>query len=547
MKILMQKLREALLSVLPITAVILIINFAVRPMPDYNLIAFLIGAVLLILGMGLYTLGTDVAIEPMGGHIGSRITKTKKAGLILAVCFVIGVIVTVAEPDLQVLATQVPTIDNWVLILTVAAGVGVFLVFAILRIMLKINLNLVLIAFYVLLFVLAAFVDAEFIPLAFDSGGVTTGPMTVPFIMALGIGISAVLGGNSTQDNSFGIIGICSIGPILAVLILGLFNPQASAGAADVTVFGSVGEIFAAFGSRFLYELREVGIALLPIVAFFFIFQFIALKLPKAHLLKIVVGIVYTYVGLSIFLTGVNVGFMSAGVYIGEILAGTNRWLLIPVGMVVGAFIVLAEPAVHVLNKQVEEITGGTIRRSTMLKVLAVSMAAALGLSMLRVAAGVSIWWIILPGYAVALGLSFFVPKIFTAIAFDSGGVASGPMTATFLLPLAMGAVTELGGNIFTDAFGIVATVAMTPLVTIQVLGLIYKFRLIKAQKAATAEAEALLNEEGEVIDLMGDPVEIPALPAHKSKFYHLREEGERLIKERRKKIKKEWKRWTKK
>ncbi len=479
-------------------------------MPKYDLAAFILGAVLLIVGMALYSLGADIAVEPMGSYIGSKVTKTKKVGLILLVCFVIGVIVTIAEPDLTVLATQVPNINNWTLIITIAVGVGFFMLIAVLRTVLKINLRYVLIFFYTALFVLAAFSEADFIPLAFDSGGVTTGPITVPFIMALGIGISAVFGGKHSQDNSFGMIGVCSIGPIIAVLILGLlYNSSSVADTEAFSGYQSIKDVFRTYVHSFPHYLKEVGIALAPICAFFYIFALIFRKLSKIALLRITVGIVYTYLGLSVFLTGVNVGFMPSGTYIGGELADMNKWLLIPLGMIVGAFIVLAEPAVHVLNKQVEEITGGVIKRQTMLMVLAISMAVALALSMIRVVTGMSIWYIILPGYLLALSLTFFVDKIFTAVAFDSGGVASGPMTATFILPFAMGACACLGGNILTDAFGIVAVVAMTPLVTIQVLGLTYKLRTRRAERQADARAAMLLATEGVAVELDKIPTQI--------------------------------------
>lgn len=503
------KVKESLFSVFPITAIILIINFAVSPMPKYDLAAFIIGALLLIVGMALYSLGTDVAVEPMGSYIGSQVTKTKRVMLILAVCFIIGVIVTIAEPDLTVLASQVPNIGNWTLIITIAVGVGIFMLIAVLRTVLSVPLRYVLIFFYIALFALAAFSDAGFIPLAFDSGGVTTGPITVPFIMALGIGISSVFGGKHSQDNSFGMIGVCSIGPIIAVLILGLiYNPSSSAGAETVHNFAGLTDVLKTYLHAFPHYFKEVGIALAPICAFFYLFFIIFRKLSKVAMLRITVGIIYTYVGLSLFLTGVNIGFMPSGTYIGAMLAKTNKMLLIPIGMIVGAFIVLAEPAVHVLNKQVEEITGGVISRNTMLLVLAISMSVALALSMMRVVTGISIWYIILPGYAIALALTFFVDKIFTGIAFDSGGVASGPMTATFVLPFAMGACAELGGNILTDAFGIVAVVAMTPLVTLQVLGLIFKLKTNRAARIADAYAMSLLATEGEAIELDKIPVQ---------------------------------------
>lgn len=324
------------------------------------------------------------------------------------------------------------------------------------------------------------FVPADFLAVAFDSGGVTTGPMTVPFIMAFGIGFSAVRSDKHAENDSFGLVALCSIGPILAVLILGLiYNPQGSTYTRTVIPDASDSvELWKLFADGIPTYMKEILISLLPIVLFFAVFQCISLKLKKRTLVKILVGIVYTYIGLVLFLTGVNIGFMPAGNYLGQLIAALPyRWIIIQIGMIMGYFIVKAEPAVYVLTEQVEEITSGAISRNAMGLSLSIGVSVSLGLAMVRVLTGISIFWFIIPGYAIAIVLSFFVPKIFTAIAFDSGGVASGPMTATFLLPFAMGACQAVGGNIVTDAFGVVAMVAMTPLITIQVLGAIYKLR----------------------------------------------------------------------
>ena len=441
-----------------------------------------------------------------GEHIGAKVTSTGKVWFILLVALVVGVVVTVAEPDLTVLATQIGSIPNIVLIASVGAGVGVFMVIAVLRVLLKIRLNALLIALYAVVFVLAAFVAEGYVPLSFDSGGVTTGPITVPFILALGVGISGAVGGSRSQEDSFGMVGICSVGPIIAVLILGLvYKTDAQADAAALTVFSDFGDVMAAYGKALPVYLEEVGIALAPIFVVFLIFQFTMLKLPVKTLLRMMIGAVYTYIGLTLFLAGVNVGFMQAGTFIGGAVADVSRWLVIPIGALIGSLIVLAEPAVHVLNRQVEQITGGAISRKNMLVVLVISMAVAVALSMIRVATGISVWWILLPVYIVALALSFFVPKIFTAIAFDSGGVASGPMTATFLLPFAMGATAELGGSIINDAFGTVAFVAMTPLVAVQVMGLVYRVKKTVAHRVAAEQYRALLAREGEIIELEGE------------------------------------------
>jgi hypothetical protein len=500
------KFKEALVSVLPITAIVLLLNFTVAPMTGGTVALFLVGSVLLIVGMALFSLGADIAMMPMGERIGSQLTKTRKLGLLIAVALIMGIAITIAEPDLQVLADQVPSVPNMVLIIAVAVGVGLFLVLALLRIIFQKKLAIILILLYAVVFGLAVFTSEDFLAVAFDSGGVTTGPITVPFILSLGVGVAAVRGGRNSQEDSFGLVAICSVGPILAVMIMGMLFNSSGGFAADLSVpeVTDFSSLMHAFGEAFPEYFRDVGIAIAPIIAFFIIFQIIFLKLPKTQLLKMAVGMAYTYIGLVLFLTGVNVGFMPVGNYIGAQIGSLDyNWVLIPLGMVMGFFVVMAEPAVHVLNKQVEEITVGAISKKSMLLSLSIGVAVSVGLAMVRVVTGLSIWYFLVPGYAIALGLSFFVPKIFTAIAFDSGGVASGPMTATFLLPFAMGACSAVGGNMLTDAFGIVAMVAMTPLVTIQIMGLYYKIKTKNdsAQLAAGIKEAAAADEE-EIIDL---------------------------------------------
>ena len=491
---LLEKIKESLSSVLPVTGIVILIHLLLSPMPGGTFALFLIGAVLLVLGMGLFTLGADLSMMPMGERVGAHLTKSKKLSILIPVCFLIGALITIAEPDLTVLAGQVPTVPDAVLILTVAVGVGLFLVLALLRIIFRKSLQLLLIVFYGLVFVLAAFTPEEFLAAAFDSGGVTTGPITVPFIMALGIGVAAVRGGNSAQDDSFGLVSMCSIGPVLSMLLLGMFY---NAGTGTHTAIeahnpSGIGEILALFGEAIPEYLADVALALLPVVLFFLVFQILFLRLSRKRLLKMGVGLLYTFVGLVLFLTGVNVGFLPAGYTLGSRLGATAAGWIIPIGMVMGFFVVMAEPAVHVLNKQVEEITVGAISQRAMLLSLSVGVAVSIGIAMLRVVTGVSIWYFLLGGYTVALALSFFVPKIFTAVAFDSGGVASGPMTAAFMLPFAMGACDALGGNILTDAFGLVAMVAMTPLITIQLLGVLYSIKLRRTVQAAEPEAEQI-------------------------------------------------------
>ena len=487
-KNLLEKLKESLGAVLPIIGIVLVLCFSIAPIPNSVLMTFVVGAVLLIIGMMFFTLGAEMAMTPMGERIGTKLTNTRKISVVIVLCFILGFIITISEPDLQVLAEQVPSIPNYTLIIAVATGVGIFLVAAVLRMLFGIPLAHMLLILYPIIFILASIVPQDFLTVAFDSGGVTTGPMTVPFIMALGIGFSAVRSDKHAENDSFGLVALCSVGPILAVLLLGLLYHPGESGYEQTMIVktdNSV-EMWQLFQEGLPYYMKEMLISLLPIILFFFIFQIVSLHLHKKTLVKIIIGIIYTYIGLVLFLTGVNVGFMPAGNYLGQVIAGLSYpWIIVPIGMLIGYFIVKAEPAVYVLTEQVEELTSGAISAKAMGMSLSIGVAFSLGLAMVRVLTGISILWFLLPGYAVALGLTFFVPKIFTAIAFDSGGVASGPMTATFLLPFSMGACEALGGNVVTDAFGVVAMVAMTPLITIQILGLIYQIQEQMKEKQA--------------------------------------------------------------
>ena len=490
-KNLLEKLKESLGAVLPIIGIVLVLCFSIAPIPNSVLMTFVVGAVLLIIGMMFFTLGAEMAMTPMGERIGTKLTNTRKISVVIVLCFILGFIITISEPDLQVLAEQVPSIPNYTLIIAVATGVGIFLVAAVLRMLFGIPLAHMLLVLYPIIFILASIVPQDFLTVAFDSGGVTTGPMTVPFIMALGIGFSAVRSDKHAENDSFGLVALCSVGPILAVLLLGLLYHPGESGYEQTMIVktdNSV-EMWQLFREGLPYYMKEMLISLLPIILFFFIFQIVSLHLHKKTLVKIIIGIIYTYIGLVLFLTGVNVGFMPAGNYLGQVIAGLSYpWIIVPIGMLIGYFIVKAEPAVYVLTEQVEELTSGAISAKAMGMSLSIGVALSLGLAMVRVLTGISILWFLLPGYAVALGLTFFVPKIFTAIAFDSGGVASGPMTATFLLPFSMGACEALGGNVVTDAFGVVAMVAMTPLITIQILGLIYQIQEQMKEKQAAKD-----------------------------------------------------------
>lgn len=502
-EIIREKMSESVKAVLPIIAIIVVLSFTIAPLPSAVLLSFLVGAVLLIAGMSLFNLGAETAMIPMGDEIGSFITKSRRLSVMIPISLLIGILITVAEPDLQVLANQVPTVPDAVLTISVAVGVGLFLVISLLRMLFSIALPHILLVCYALVFGLMAFVPKDFIAIAFDSGGVTTGPMTVPFIMAMGVGIASIRRDKHAAADSFGLVGLSSIGPVISVLILGLlYRPDGSDYVAPViaqiTDSREMWLQFTDISGGFAFYCKDTLLALGPIVLFFGVFQILGRRLNKRRLIRILAGIVYTYVGLVLFLTGVNVGFMPAGHLIGRSLAElANPWILIPISMVIGYFIVAAEPAVHVLKAQIEEISSGAISSKAVNISLSVGVMIALALAMVRLLTHLSILWFLIPGYAIAILLAFRTPKIFTAIAFDSGGVVSGPMATTFLLPLAIGVCSALGGDIVTEAFGVVAMIAMTPLLTIQIMGFIYKLRTGKGEE----------NEN--LLDIPVDDVEI--------------------------------------
>lgn len=501
-----EKLDEALVAVLPIIAIVLVLAMTIAPITSSVLLAFLLGSVLLVVGMMFFTLGAELAMEPMGEKVGAKITRTRRLWIILSTGFLLGALITVSEPDLQVLAGQVQSIPNNVLIFSVAGGVGLFLALALLRMLLGIRLRTLLAVFYAAVIALSFAAPPEFLAVAFDAGGVTTGPMTVPFILAFGVGVSAIRSDSKAQGDSFGLVSLCSVGPVLAVLLLSLIYRADGADYSAVAVpdFSDTVELRRLFTEAMPSYLGEIAGALLPIMVFFGMFQVTGLHLGKKTLKRIGIGLLYTYVGLVMFLTGVNVGFMPAGTYLGRTLASLPyRWIVIPVGMLIGYYIVKAEPAVYVLMKQVEELTSGAITGAVLQRSLSIGVSVSIGLAMFRVLTGISILYPLIFGYAVSLILSFFVPDIFTAIAFDSGGVASGPMTATFLLPLATGACLAVGGNVVTDAFGVVAMVAMTPLIAIQLLGLSYRLRERRsAYEAGPAEENPVRTDDYEIIAL---------------------------------------------
>ena len=499
-------IKESLASVLPIAIIVLILSVTCVTLDAGVLVLFIFGTILLILGMSFFTIGSSISMEPLGDGIGKSLNKNSKIAVPLIICFILGLLITISEPDLQVLAEQVPTIPNAMLILCVGVGVGIFLSITLIRNKKEIPLRTLLLMFYILIIGLSFFAPAEFVPTAFDSGGVTTGPITVPFIMALGAGLASGKKGKHTGEHSFGLVALCSIGPILSVLLLSIFyKPHPATTVYEITNVLTTTDAFRQFLIALPDFVNEVAGAFIPIVILFVIYQMITKRFHIHNILKMSVGFIYTYIGLVLFLTGANVGFMPAGRLIGAEIAGSSfKMMLIPIGMIMGYFVVSAEPAVHSLKRQVSEITKGAISQKSVAVALSIGVSVSVGISMLRVLTGISIMPFLIFGYAISLIISFFVPNIYTGIAFDSGGVASGPMTSTFMLPFAMGACEAIGGNVMTDAFGIVAMIAMTPLITIQVLGLherrkhIQRIKKLHTDISMVKDDIIFFDEEGE-------------------------------------------------
>lgn len=503
-KLILPKIKESIMSITPVSLIVLILTF----IPAFGFtwqerIIFFICMIFLIIGITLFNIGADIAMQPMGEKIGSSLMKTKKIWLIVIVSFIMGVLITVAEPDLAVLGEQVSTVfgSKMIIIYFVGIGVGLFLAFAILKIIFKKDLSMMLMLFYLVVFALTSLLimngNSNLLSLSFDSGGVTTGPITVPFLMAMGVGVAGIIGGRDQRENSFGLVALCSIGPVIAVLLLSVFanngNPVMD------NDYGFSTNIWSTIWHTLLQTALDVGIALGLISVVFLIINFAFIHLSRQRLFKIFLGLVYTYFGLVNFLTAVHIGYMPTGYKLGIEMAKLHPSFVIGFALIIGCVVVLAEPAIIILTRQVEEITVGAVTKKSMLIALSIGVGISICLSIVRIIFKFSLLYYLVPGYIIAIGLSLFVPKLYTSIAFDSGGVASGPLTSSFILPFAIGVCATLNGNnmILDYAFGVVAMVAMTPLIAIQLLG----FRSIVARGIAKKRRiKKLENVDDEII-----------------------------------------------
>lgn len=488
MNILTQKIKDVVISILPVTIIVLILNYTITPIGINMILRFVVGAILIALGLAVFLLGVDIGVQPIGSLMGSSLTRKKSLWMIILFGFILGFFINVAEPDLLVLARQVDRVTSGVLsqmnvVVVVSIGIGLLVSVGLARIVFKIPLNKLLTILYGVVFLLVILSPGEFLGIAFDSGGATTGSMTVPFILALGLGVSSTQGGKASEEDSFGLVGVASTGPMIAVLMMSLLSGiKTLTGSLPNEAIHESGVLI-----HFIKELPvmifEVITAMTPLLLLFLLFQVLFIKLSKKQLMKILKGLVYTFIGFVLFLTGVNAGFMEAGSAIGHGIANLgNNWIIILIGFILGFTVILAEPAVYVLNEQIQEVTSGHIKKKAILYTLAIGVAIAVSLSMLRILVpDIKLWHFLIPGYLIAIILTYFTPKLFVGIAFDSGGVASGPMTATFILAFAQGVADAIeDADVLMDAFGVIAMVALTPLIAIQILGLIYERKSAK-------------------------------------------------------------------
>lgn len=503
--VILEKVKESCSSVLPIALTVIILSLTICPLPNDIFMAFIIGSCLLVVGLGLFSLGAEMSMSKIGSHIGSNLTKSRKIPIIAVISLIVGILITVSEPDLHVLAGYTPIKMQF--IVAVAVGLGVMLVIAVLRIIFNVKIKYILAVGYGVILLLSFFVKDDILAIAYDAGGVTTGAMSVPFVMSIGAGIAAMSDQKSGEDSTFGLMAICSIGPIISVLTMGLMgiNGIEYGGGHSLPSFDTSREMGLSFLSAIPKYMGDVLMGLLPILIFFLIFQRFTEKVHKNEMFKIGVGAIYTFVGVVLFLVGANVGFMPVGSYVGEAIAQSNiSWIIIPIGMLLGFFTIYAEPAVGVLEKQVEDATQGSIPKKLLPLMMAIGVAVSAGIAMLRSLTGVPLLPFLVVGYAVAIILTFFTPSIFTSLAFDGGGVASGVMTATFLLPLAIGVCTATGADgsdIMTNAFGTIALVAMTPTISIQIMGIIYKHRA-DVVSDTDLEAQIVLDDSLGIVEL---------------------------------------------
>jgi hypothetical protein len=486
LKVLAHQIKDVLYAVLPIIFIVIILHFTLAPLDMMSLSRFLIGSVMIVMGLSIFLIGVEIGITPIGKLMGSAMTKSGKIWIVGLAGIILGFIISIAEPDLHILAGQVAlvtggVVTKWNLVIIVSMGISVMLSIGLVRILYNFPLYKLLFIMYSLILVLSFFTSREFLAIAFDASGATTGALTVPFVLALAVGVSILKKDTKANEkDSFGLVAIASGGAIIAVLITSLLLDTSSL-TGSLETGSSINEsLMQPFWDKFQLISLEIILALSPILILFLIFQKVSFKQSKKSVARILIGLGFTFIGLVLFLVGVNAGFMKVGSSLGFAIASLDgNVYLILIGFVLGLVTVLAEPAVHVLTTQIEEVTGGYVRRKVVLGTLSLGVGVAVALSMVRVLVpAIQLWHYLLPGYLIAVGLMFVTPKIFVGMAYDSGGVASGPMTATFILAFIQGAASGAeGANVLVDGFGMIAMVALTPIIALQILGIIFKVK----------------------------------------------------------------------
>lgn len=518
----LKALLTSTMSIIPIIAIIFALslsniapignNFNTSELGFDNYILLAVGGAGMILGLTLFQTGAAKGLTKVGEYMGASLSKQKRLFIVILFAFLLGALITCAEPSILIVANQVQ-INKWVLISSIAAGVGIFVVVGILRIVFQKSLTLWYLLYYFIVFMLICLLQINpenhaFLPFIFDAGGITTGSATVPFILALGAGVATVRGGKNSRDSSFGLVGMASIGPILTMTILILVNPRSFS---DFQVpSGIEGTIWERFLTAFipsngftsLGSIIEVLMAFLPILVIFFVYQTIYIKLPANKIAQLLIGFLTSFAGLVLFLTCVSASMSPIGLEVGKSLGNQADWIIILVAFALGLVTILCEPAVHVLTTQIETISDGQLKKTTVLAALSIGVGIAICLSMIRTLLNFSIMYIVVPGYALSIALMFVVPKIYTAIAFDSGGTASGPMAVSFILPLIIGVYSKKNGDLtsgvsfYSDCFGVIALIALTPILAIQILGLVYQFKQIRVLNIIKNQIQDSRNDE---------------------------------------------------
>ena len=521
--IFLSTLKEVFLSSLPLAMIIIIVCGFIAPFENANdYKKLIIGYFSVIIGQTLFLDGLNISILPIGKLVGGSLIKLEKPVFIIFFGLVFGVLATVAEPALTVLARQtnmiMPIINETVFIWILGAGIGVLVGFSLYRIMKDLNIKLVFAILYIITFIMVIFVPNEFIALAFDGSGATTGDISVPFILALGLGVSVTLSKHKSNEDSFGIIGLASVGPILALFIYGIILSLKYKGVLPPEQVYNPGDL-SSVTEIITSNLKGVAIALIPILFVFIPFQIFLIKLPKKEFIHIILGMLIVFLGLHIFLSGIDYGFAFVGKYIGEVFLDPSRpewfqWLILIVGFILGASITLSEPAVTVLGEQLEEITNGHIKKLTIRLTLAIGIGFASLLSMVKILTEINILYFLVPLYTIAIIMMKFTPKLFVGLAFDSGGVSGGALTSAFLTPLTLGmaqavaATSTKSSSILTNGFGIIAFISVTPLIAVQFLGLVYD-RILKREQRAIEAAEMYDLEELALLAQLTDTDEI--------------------------------------